>query len=94
MVLSPPRRMTPIRGYWLPAALFALLFLLLNGLRPATPARAAFPGVNGQIAFASNRDGDDEIFVMNPDGTGQTQLIHNTAAEFHPAWSPAVPPPR
>ena len=35
----------------------------------------------GKIAFTSNRDGDDEIYVMNADGTGQTQLTFNTAAD-------------
>jgi Tol biopolymer transport system component len=29
------------------------------------PAEAAFPGLNGKIAFTSNRDGDPEIYVMN-----------------------------
>jgi len=29
------------------------------------------------IAFHSTRDGDEEIFVMNPDGTNQTQLTFN-----------------
>ena len=52
------------------------------------PAEAAFPGANGKIAFTSNRDGDTEIFVMNPDGTGVTQLTSNTAADSDPNWSP------
>jgi len=34
-----------------------------------------------QIAFVSSRDGDLEIFVMNADGSGQTQLTSNTVAE-------------
>jgi len=52
------------------------------------PAYAAFPGSNGKIAFHSNRDGDWEIFVMNADGSGQTQLTFNTANDAWPAWSP------
>ena len=28
--------------------------------------------VNGKIAFASDRDGNREIYVMEPDGSGQT----------------------
>jgi Tol biopolymer transport system component len=42
----------------------------------------------GKIAFHSNRDGDFEIFVMNADGTQQTQLTHNDSQEFDPMWSP------
>ena len=35
------------------------------------------PGQNGKIAYVSPEDGDDEIFVMNQDGTGPVQLTHN-----------------
>src|SRR5439155_7770129 len=53
-----------------------------------------------KIAFTSNRDGDTEIFVMNADGSGQTQLTHNDLTllgaviqfevghDEEPAWSP------
>ena len=62
-------------------------------------AEATFPGDNGRIAFASNRttgegvvnpEGDFEIFTMNPDGTGLTQLTHNDdpAGDFTPDWQP------
>ena len=40
------------------------------------------------IIFVSNRDGDDEIYAMNPDGTGLRQLTTNSAAsDTDPAWS-------
>lgn len=41
-----------------------------------------------RIAFASNRDGDFEIFVMDGDGTNVTQLTFNTASDGTPVWSP------
>ena len=53
-----------------------------------TPGRASFPGANGKIAFASIRDGDFEIHVMNPDGTDVLQLTDNSAVDRWPAWSP------
>ncbi|SES47891.1 DUF11 domain-containing protein [Actinokineospora terrae] len=34
------------------------------------PAQATFPGINGKIYF----DQDDEVYSINPDGTGLTQL--------------------
>ena len=30
-------------------------------------------GSNGQIVFTSSRDGNNEIYAMNADGTGQTR---------------------
>ena len=44
--------------------------------------------VNGKIAFASDRDGNREIYVMEPDGSGQTRLTTNAADDLSPAWSP------
>jgi Tol biopolymer transport system component len=40
------------------------------------------------IAFASDRDGNDELFLMNADGSGVRQLTHNAAADVGPSWSP------
>lgn len=42
-----------------------------------------------QIVFESNRDGDDEIFVMNADGTNQRNLTKNTSfIDIDPVFSP------
>ena len=43
---------------------------------------------DSKIAFASERDGNSEIHVMNVDGGGQLRLTHGVARNFHPAWSP------
>src|SRR6476620_433942 len=51
-----------------------------------SPARAAFPGINGLIVFQSNRDGHDEIYVRNSGGGGQTRLTDSFASE-QPSWS-------
>jgi Tol biopolymer transport system component len=41
-----------------------------------------------QIAFASDRDGDSEIFVMNADGSNQHQLTFNTPSnDRSPSWT-------
>ena len=32
----------------------------------------------GKIAFRSGRDGSDQIYVMNPDGSNQTRITYNT----------------
>ena len=41
-----------------------------------------------RIAFVSDRDGNDEIYVMNVDGSGVTRLTDNNAEDHVPAWSP------
>jgi len=41
-----------------------------------------------RIAFTSRRDGNSEIYVMNVDGSGQTNLTNNAAADYLPAWQP------
>jgi Tol biopolymer transport system component len=40
------------------------------------------------IVFDSSRDGNQEIYVMNADGTGQTNLSNNPAGEDTPDWQP------
>lgn len=41
-----------------------------------------------RIAFTSDRDGNWEIYVMNADGSGQTNLTKNAADDTYPTWSP------
>ena len=42
----------------------------------------------GRIAFASDRDGNAEIYVMNADGSDQIRLTDDPAFDTFPAWSP------
>jgi Tol biopolymer transport system component len=42
----------------------------------------------GKIAFASNRDGNWEIYVTNADGSGQKNLTNNAAWDVYPRWTP------
>jgi Tol biopolymer transport system component len=53
-----------------------------------SPAQGAFSGLNGKIAFQSNRDGNFEIYSMNADGSDQTRLTTNAAEDVNAAWSP------
>jgi Tol biopolymer transport system component len=41
-----------------------------------------------KIAFVSRRDGNDDVYVMNADGTQQTLLSNNRYNDGDPAWSP------
>jgi Tol biopolymer transport system component len=41
-----------------------------------------------RLAFVSYRDGNGEIYVMRPDGSGATRLTRNRVEDLSPAWSP------
>jgi Tol biopolymer transport system component len=60
----------------------------VNGGRGLLAHGKATFGPVGPIAFASIRDSNLEIYVMNSDGTGQTRLTNNSAQDDSPAWSP------
>jgi Tol biopolymer transport system component len=68
------------------ATVAAIAALIAIGL--ADTASATLIGTNGKIAFTSNRDGNNEIYAMNADGTGQVNLTNNAADDREPAWSP------
>jgi predicted small metal-binding protein len=67
-----------------------LAAVVLSGVLIAFPgtARPAYPGSNGKLAFASERDGGFEIYLMDADGSGPTRLTNNPADDREPAWSP------
>ena len=44
--------------------------------------------VRERIAFTSNRDGNNEIYVMDTDGKNKRRLTNNEASDSAPAWSP------
>src|SRR5215216_6735322 len=64
------------------------VFILL----PPQPHRSAFGTLTGsdeQIAFFSERDGNQEIYVMNAgNGSNQTRLTSVNASDSKPSWSP------
>jgi len=44
--------------------------------------------VESKIVYYSHRDGNYEIYTMNADGSNQTRLTFNDAADSAPVWSP------
>lgn len=61
-------------------------------LVPSTTASAA-TSADGRIAFYGYQDGDADIYTINPDGTGETNLTNEdpgaeTLADADPSWSP------
>jgi len=41
-----------------------------------------------KICFVSNRDGNDEIYMMDYDGANPTRVTFNKIKDYMPAWSP------
>jgi TolB protein len=70
----------------------ALIVLLASGvalLVADNPARAAFPGENGKIAFVREVHRFSQVFTMGPAGGKQTQLtFKETGSGWSPTWSP------
>lgn len=64
------------------------VMLVVAWLAAPSGGRAVVPGANGMIAFDSSLTGNDEIFVMNPNGSSQVNISNNPASDSSPAWSP------
>lgn len=51
-------------------------------------ASPAHPGANGRIAFASESDGDFELYTVLPSGKGLRKVTNNRVDDGCPSWSP------
>jgi Tol biopolymer transport system component len=71
--------------------------MMLRRLLLAAVLCALLPGCGGdeepvehvnRIAFVSYRDGNDEIYLMDPDGSNLVNLTSHEASDTEPDWSP------
>jgi Tol biopolymer transport system component len=54
---------------------------------PSTDIQPAWePGLQ-RVSFTTNRDSQNEIYLMNADGTNPVDLTNNPADDQQPAWS-------
>lgn len=51
----------------------------------ASDSQAGWSADGSRIVFFSNRDGNNEIYIMNADGSNQTRLTNNAANDFQPS---------
>jgi len=71
-------------------------WILLTGTEPSSVdgKDPAWSPDGSKIAFVSDRDGNDEIYVMSADGSNQKRCTHSVAIGFNrkekwePVWSP------
>ena len=69
--------------------LSAIVLVIVSAVMAEPVSSGAFPGTNAKIAFWSDRDGNYEIYVMDADGSNQTNLTNsNDLYERFPSWSP------
>ncbi len=59
--------------------------LTMSGAYDSEPAFS--PG-GGKVVFASDRDGDYDLYVMDADGTDVRQLTNHPGADSSPDWRP------
>src|SRR3954451_14918174 len=54
----------------------------------AAPDPTVSRGPRARVAFTTTRDGNDEVYAVNRDGSFPVNLTSNTASDVDPAWSP------
>lgn len=70
--------------------IFSLIFKILKLNIPNLRSFPAFKLIS-MIAFTSERSGGEyeyEIYVMNADGSNQTNITNNPAMDMMPSWGP------
>ncbi|RKU22500.1 hypothetical protein C6503_03900 [Candidatus Poribacteria bacterium] len=73
-----------MKTMWL--LIFGILILLVLNVC-ASPIWAKAP-TTPKILFTSSRDGNREIYMMNPDGSEQMNLTQHRAEDMFAVWSP------
>jgi len=77
-----------IVGLFITTALHSVEANLRPSSEPVREDADAFGGPPHSIAFHSNRDGNNEVYVMNPDGSDQTRLTFDSRNDQRPDVSP------
>jgi Tol biopolymer transport system component len=96
-VATAAQRLSPFSIRLLTGVALALSLLRCSGSTFAptdslptdlTIRRLTSATASGVIAFHSDRDGNLEIYAMNANGLGQTNLTNHPASDADPEWSP------
>jgi hypothetical protein len=65
--------------------IYTTTLIMLIGIASLINVTAQAPQ-EAQIAFASDRDGNYEIYVMDADGNNPRRLTNNPAQDAYPNW--------
>jgi TolB protein len=78
-----------IRSYLVPGVIILLLWLKFGPCLFNALDETGIVTRKGKIVFASNRDGNWELYKMNPNGSGLRRLTRtDNIDELSPVWSP------
>lgn len=71
------------------AVFLAVTMLALTGkLQKHTGISFRFGGTFDKVVFVSDRNGAQDIWIMDPDGSNQQPLTRTSVRDFQPTWSP------
>ena len=90
MRAAPVRRATrSVRRKLLLLAMIGIPAAVATGTAPAA-ATGANAATNGRLAFVATEAGTTQVFTINPDGSGQTQVTHRPdgVGEYGLSWAP------
>lgn len=80
--------MNALRWFFL-LVLTILILAVLCGCNPPSTRTVPTTLQSGRIFFVSDRDGRDDVFVMEQDGSQPVNITNNPADyDYAPAWSP------
>ncbi len=67
-----------------------LAFYIISGILLCANVSSLFAKAprTAKVVFRSVRDGNAEIYIMNPDGSDQINLTRHRAKDIAPVWSP------
>jgi TolB protein len=78
----------PMKGKSYKARKEDLRFMVHKAADDITAIWGNKPVFATKVAFVSNRDGNDELYLMDYDGAAQTRLTFNNVIDYSPALSP------
>jgi Tol biopolymer transport system component len=88
--ISPTATHTPLEIYLERLPTIVTTSVSKTPTHSLSPTASPIPSSkgSGELLFVSDRDGNEEIYMMDLDGRNQTRLTQNPGRDIDPQWSP------